>query len=166
MKRHRPELHPVLGDVRNLPLEDDSVDGYWSLGVIEHLYDGYGDIFREMYRVIRRDGYLFLTFSHMERLELGKDSYASCKSKIHDEFLIRHDICKEEWLMLAKVIIANGGHGYLARHFIWLYLKSGGNFISSIIPYMLSFFGKKITTVVFNTKKNIINGFHIKKVSK
>ena len=45
LKQHRPAVCPLLGDVRDLSLENDrlendSVDGYWSLGVIEHFYDG------------------------------------------------------------------------------------------------------------------------------
>jgi len=68
LKQNWPEVHPTLGDVRDLPLEDESVDGYWSLGVIEHFYDGYGAILSEMHRIIKRDGYLFLTFPHMSKL--------------------------------------------------------------------------------------------------
>ena len=68
LKQHRPEVCPVLGDVRNLSLENESVDGYWSLGVIEHFYNGYDTIANEMHRVIREDGYLFLTFPHMSKL--------------------------------------------------------------------------------------------------
>jgi len=68
VKGHRPEVCPVLGDVRNLSIENDSIDGYWSLGVIEHFFDGYDSILKEMYRVIRKGGYLFLTFPHMSKL--------------------------------------------------------------------------------------------------
>ncbi len=57
-----------MGDVRNLPMKDESLDGYWSLGVIKHFYDGYDAILREIHRTIRKDGYLFLTFPHMSKL--------------------------------------------------------------------------------------------------
>ena len=60
-----PRLRLVLGDVRSLPLADDCLDGYWSVGVIEHDYDGYDDMASEMGRVLRRGGYLFLTFPAM-----------------------------------------------------------------------------------------------------
>lgn len=63
-----PNMHFELGDVRHLPYQDDFFDGYWSLGVIEHFYDGYEAIAREMERVIKPDGYLFLTFPHMSLL--------------------------------------------------------------------------------------------------
>jgi ubiquinone/menaquinone biosynthesis C-methylase UbiE len=67
-----PHLNIILGDVRKLPFEDDSFDGYWSIGVIEHFWDGYEDIVNEMRRVIRKDGYLFLTFPQMSALRIKK----------------------------------------------------------------------------------------------
>ena len=52
LKHHRPEVCQVLGDVRNLSLENESVDGYWSLGVIEHFYEGFDKIIQESYRIL------------------------------------------------------------------------------------------------------------------
>jgi len=60
-----PELDIRLGDVRGLPFEDDSFDGYWSLGVIEHFYEGYQPIMSEMYRVLKPGGILFMTVPTM-----------------------------------------------------------------------------------------------------
>lgn len=65
VKRVAPELDIRLGDVRKLPIESASLAGYWSLGVIEHFWMGYGPIATEMARVVRPGGYLFLTFPHM-----------------------------------------------------------------------------------------------------
>lgn len=59
---HWPHLNVTIGDVRHLPSEDDFYDGYWSFGVIEHFPDGYDAIAREMQRVLRPGGYLFLSF--------------------------------------------------------------------------------------------------------
>ena len=56
------------GDVRSLELESDSIDGYWSIGVIEHFYEGYSDISREMHRGLRSGGYVFLSFPSMNPL--------------------------------------------------------------------------------------------------
>lgn len=72
IKKQYPDLDIRLGDVRNLPLENDSVDGYWSLGVIEHFWDGYDDILSEAYRVIKPGGYLFLSFPSMSILRRMK----------------------------------------------------------------------------------------------
>jgi len=60
-----PELHAIQGDVRALPFEDASFDGYWSLGVIEHFPEGYDAIADEMHRVLKIGGKLFLTFPYM-----------------------------------------------------------------------------------------------------
>lgn len=63
-----PNLKITIGDVRKLDFADNYFDGYWSLGVIEHFYDGYGDILNEMKRVIKKGGYLFVTFPYMSPL--------------------------------------------------------------------------------------------------
>jgi 2-polyprenyl-3-methyl-5-hydroxy-6-metoxy-1,4-benzoquinol methylase len=57
-----PHLNVTEGDVRQLHCEDDYYDGYWSIGVIEHFPNGYDAIAREMHRVLRPGGYLFLSF--------------------------------------------------------------------------------------------------------
>jgi 2-polyprenyl-3-methyl-5-hydroxy-6-metoxy-1,4-benzoquinol methylase len=68
IKHHAPELKVQVGDIRQLPFPESSFDGYWSLGVIEHFYDGYDDIAREMLRVLKPNGYLFLTVPTMSIL--------------------------------------------------------------------------------------------------
>jgi len=67
-----PDLDFKQGDVRDLPFENESFDGYWSLGVIEHFWDGYEPIAREMHRVLRPGGYLFLTFPYLSPLRKWK----------------------------------------------------------------------------------------------
>lgn len=61
IQHYAPELNVQTGDVRNLPFQANTFDAYWSLGVIEHFYDGYEPIMREMHRVLKGGGYLFLT---------------------------------------------------------------------------------------------------------
>lgn len=68
IKKFKPKLNVVLGDVMDLPFEDNSLEGYWSFGVIEHFYDGYKPIADEMARTIKKGGYLFLVFPHMSAL--------------------------------------------------------------------------------------------------
>jgi SAM-dependent methyltransferase len=72
LNRVAHDLDIRLGDVQQLEFENASVAGYWSLGVIEHFYDGYERIAREMARVIRGGGYLFLTFPFMSPLRRAK----------------------------------------------------------------------------------------------
>lgn len=63
-----PKLKVFEGDVRKINFPDEYFDGYWSLGVIEHFYDGYDDIATEMQRVVKKGGCLFLTFPYMNPL--------------------------------------------------------------------------------------------------
>lgn len=68
LRQYVPELDIRFDDVRNLSFGNDSFSGYWSVGVIEHFWEGYEEILSEMYRVIRPGGYLFLTFPCMSLL--------------------------------------------------------------------------------------------------
>ncbi|MES0207919.1 class I SAM-dependent methyltransferase [Mesorhizobium sp. M0028] len=69
VRRVAPELKISLGDVRDLrQFADEYFDGFWSLGVIEHFYDGYDQIVSEMYRLICPGGYAFVTVPSMSPL--------------------------------------------------------------------------------------------------
>ena len=68
VKRVVPRLNIITGDLRSLPFRDNSLTGYWSLGVIEHFYDGYGEIIKEAKRVLANGGYFFLSFPYMSPL--------------------------------------------------------------------------------------------------
>ena len=91
LKQVLPHLDIQLGDVRNLPVQDSSIDGYWSLGVIEHFWDGFDNIVKEMSRVTREKGYLFLTFPHMswlrrQKVKYGYYEFYSDKDNLPDGF--------------------------------------------------------------------------------
>jgi SAM-dependent methyltransferase len=60
-KLNYPDLDIRQGDVRSLDLPDNHFDGYWSLGVIEHFWEGFDPILAEAARVLRSNGMLFLT---------------------------------------------------------------------------------------------------------
>lgn len=75
-----PEIDVRFGDVRDLPFDDASFDGYWSLGVIEHFFDGYQPIQNEMLRILKPGGYLFMTvpaMSPLRRLKARLGRYPS-----------------------------------------------------------------------------------------
>lgn len=63
-----PELKIQYGDVRKLDFSDNTFHGYWSLGVIEHFFEGFDAIAKEMFRVLKPGGYLFLTFPSLSPL--------------------------------------------------------------------------------------------------
>lgn len=82
VKKAKPELDIRLDDVRNLDFADNYFDGYWSFGVIEHFYKGYEEIIKEMYRVLKPGGYLFITFPHMSslrKIKAKKEKYPKWK---------------------------------------------------------------------------------------
>jgi SAM-dependent methyltransferase len=68
LKEVFPDLNFLFGDVRKLEFADEFFDGYWSLGVIEHFYDGYNEAAQEMKRVLKSGGYLFITFPYLSLL--------------------------------------------------------------------------------------------------
>ena len=65
IKKLLPELNVQFANVRKLPFKNNTFDGYWSMGIIEHSYNGFDTILCEMARVIKPQGYLFLTFPYM-----------------------------------------------------------------------------------------------------
>ena len=76
LKKFKPSLNIKLGDVREIPFPDNYFAGYWSLGVIEHFFEGYSQILSEMRRVLKPNGYLFITFPYMSPLR-------KFKSRVH-----------------------------------------------------------------------------------
>ncbi len=64
-----PELKVEVANVLDLPFETGSLDGIWSLGVIEHFYDGFAPLIEEARRVLRPGGYLFLTVPSISPLK-------------------------------------------------------------------------------------------------
>lgn len=64
-----PDLDVRYGDVRKLDFENDYFDGYWSLGVIEHFWEGYQAILSEMNRVLKPGGYVFISFPAISILD-------------------------------------------------------------------------------------------------
>jgi len=68
IKKEFPELKISVQDVKKINFPTNFFDGYWSLGVIEHFWDGYDKILQEAQRVIKPNGYLFLTFPYMSPL--------------------------------------------------------------------------------------------------
>jgi len=94
-----PNLNIKFGDVKHLFLEDNSVAGYWSLGVIEHFWDGYSEISNEMLRVIKPEGFLFIThpyISPLRRLKILFKNYSvfneSNEPQKFYQFILNHNL--------------------------------------------------------------------------
>lgn len=75
-----PDLDIRKGDVRSLDFPDGSLDGYWSIGVIEHFWTGYDSILAEAARVLRPRGFMFLTapwFSPYRQYRAHNNGYSN-----------------------------------------------------------------------------------------
>lgn len=114
-KEHFPELHVVAEDVRDIHFPDGFFDGYWSLGVIEHFKEGYDDILKEAGRVLKKDGYFFLTvpwFSPLRKLK--------AKMGLFDSFSKDTDMSHfYEFMLDDKTLIKDverHGFGLVSRH--------------------------------------------------
>lgn len=97
-----PNLKLTVQDVRKLDFPDHFFDGYWSLGVIEHFYEGYDEITNEMARVLKPGGYLFLTFPVMSplrklkaRLHLYPKLDVTMNTQHFYEFMLNPDSVKK-----------------------------------------------------------------------
>ena len=78
LNKEYPELKITYADVRKLPFSNDYFNGYWSLGVIEHFKEGYDNIIKGAYRIIRKDGFLFISFpvlSLLRRIKIIFNKY-------------------------------------------------------------------------------------------
>jgi len=67
-----PDLDIRIGDVRMLDFPDNTFDCYISGGVIEHFWEGYSDIIKEMARVVKNGGFLITTFPSMSTIRKRK----------------------------------------------------------------------------------------------
>lgn len=97
-----PELNIRLGDVFSLPFANNYFDGYWSLGVIEHFWDGFDGIASEMARVVKKNGYVFLTFpylSPLRKINIKRKKYpeilSSKQPKNFYQFALNSDAIQE-----------------------------------------------------------------------
>lgn len=78
IREQMPHLDVRYGDVRFLGFEDNFFDGYISLGVIEHFWNGYDTILKEIQRVVKPGGYVFLSvpcISIIDRLKIKLSLY-------------------------------------------------------------------------------------------
>ncbi len=98
-----PHLHLSVQDVKQTNFPDHSFDGYWSLGVIEHFWNGYDDIIQEASRIIKPGGHLFLSFpvmSPLRKLKARLGCYPLL-SETHDtktfyEFMLDPDVVTQQ----------------------------------------------------------------------
>lgn len=104
-----PDLDVRKGDVRSLDFPAGSFDGYWSIGVIEHFWEGYDQILVEAARVLRPGGLLFLSAPWFS-------PYRVHKAKNHDypsaDFADEPDSFYQFALSRDEVSSSLGHHGF------------------------------------------------------
>lgn len=71
----RGEEVDLQGDLRQLPLQDKSVDTLVCTGVLEHISDP-GQAIKEMYRVLKDGGRVFLETPFMQTVHASPDDYS------------------------------------------------------------------------------------------
>lgn len=84
-----PDLSMTAGDVFSLPYKGDAFDGYLSVGVIEHFFEGYEEILVEISRVVKPGGFLFISFpcvSLLRRAKVLLNIYPNQKTSSDDAF--------------------------------------------------------------------------------
>jgi len=115
IKEAVPELDVRIGDVRSLPIDSGTLDGYISAGVIEHFWDGYEGILAEMSRTIKSSGFLFVSFPYMSPLRRFKAKTGCYESRRIDEAEgLRGSFYQFAfpWQQVARDL---GSHGFVQR---------------------------------------------------
>jgi len=105
-----PDLKIYYQDVKRINFSDNFFDGYWSLGVIEHFWEGFGDVADEMKRVIRPGGFLFITFPQMNQLRKIKARLGIYQEYNSENF--SQDLFYQYMLDEKKVTEIFGGMGF------------------------------------------------------
>lgn len=77
-----PKLDVRVGNILDIEFPDDSFDAYFSGGVVEHFENGIDRQLAEAHRVIRRNGYFFMTVPHMNLSRRAAGAFRLWKHKI------------------------------------------------------------------------------------
>jgi ubiquinone/menaquinone biosynthesis C-methylase UbiE len=94
-----PSLDIRRGDVRALDFPNSTFDGYWSIGVIEHFWEGYESILGEAARVLKSKGVLFLTapwLSPYRRYKARNGGYEEAEFSTEPESFYQFALSQEE----------------------------------------------------------------------
>ena len=125
LNQELPQLDVVVDDLRELnTIESSSYDTYYSGGVIEHFYDGYGELATQMERVLKPGGVLILTFPFMSRVrKVCADRYAVIPDeRVRDffQFALDPDEVKRSFCEMGFIFVSdrarNGLKGFQEAH--------------------------------------------------
>ncbi len=65
LKAFRPAIETIHGSVEDIPLQNESVDFYFSGGVIEHFEEGPGRCLDEAHRILKKNGLMLVTVPYL-----------------------------------------------------------------------------------------------------
>lgn len=107
IKQHDSSIDVREGDVRDLPIDDQTVDMYLSMGVIEHFEEGPQIALQEAFRVLKDNGILIVAvpyqniyrgtlrkFITMPLLKLIKPSYQNKNRVFYQYYYSEKDLIK------------------------------------------------------------------------
>lgn len=87
-----------LEDATQLSFKDDTFDLIYSISVIEHIYNKYIQAINEMIRVLKQDGYIYLTFpvsfKHVE--EWSNTNIYSHQYKENNKTFFQYRFCESD----------------------------------------------------------------------
>lgn len=149
-------LKLTVGSVFEIPLPSESCAGYWSLGLIEHFWEGYDPLIIEAARVLKPNGYLFLTFPNFSPLRKLKArwgyypnmSNAAPEPENFYQFALEHskvvEVAQKYGFQLEDTVPMNGLKGlkdeidFLNRPLQSLYDYSGRSYLLRGLRYTLT----------------------------
>lgn len=125
LKKIAPAFTLIAGDVRRLPFGDQTFEGYWSIGVIEHFKDGFEDVVKECRRVLKEDGIAYISFPYMNLLRklkgmLGLYNRVPDTERVFYQYALDHKRVKDEWKRNGFTYM---GHFYMFPYFRTLFFR-------------------------------------------
>lgn len=169
-----PELDVRFGNLFHLEFPDSYFTGYWSGGVIEHFWGGYFEIIKEISRVLKDEGYLFISFPYMSPLRRLKailgiyekmEKVESEPENFYQFILDSNDVIKNFEKNGFNLLHKESRYGFeglkkeweLYTKLEWLINYQGNNILirgyTGIIHRLLNFFSGHSIFMVFKLKK-------------
>ena len=161
-----------VGDVNKLPLEDNSIDLYLSMGVIEHFEEGPQNALNEAYRVVKNNGALIVAVPYQNvyrgtfrkwitipLLKLIKPSFRNSHRVFYQYYYSKKDLKKfiidsgfeiMDWFYYDQYHAKNQRIGICLE---FPFSKDQGNspYGLNLIGKMLAFFSELISKAIFSS---------------
>lgn len=123
LKKHKIKNYLLIhGDIKNMPIKNNSIDILYGGGVIEHFTDTYTAI-KELHRILKKGGISFNTIPH---LNIGSLTYRQVWGNIPN-FPILKQLAEFIHIKLLKSRHMTFGYemSFLASHIKYLHKKAG-----------------------------------------